>query len=251
MELKYLRSLIDPGEAVGVLAAQSIGEPSTQMTLNTFHLAGFGAGNVTLGVPRLREIIMTASRSIKTPNIRLTTRAHVTDQETEWLAKRLSRVILSQLVDEIVVTERFVKDEDELGSSKIYVVRLRFFPRKEYEEEYAVTAKQVQNVLSTQFMRQLAIRVKFTVKKTSGGRKRKVGVVEAAPNIGQGKKSTSGVETGDERITGGNGGESDGFFQRGYLTNLKMMTTTTIIRNVLDRLKNKASMMVRTMKTRQ
>jgi DNA-directed RNA polymerase I subunit RPA1 len=52
MELKYLRSLIDPGEAVGVLAAQSIGEPSTQMTLNTFHLAGFGAGNVTMGVPR-------------------------------------------------------------------------------------------------------------------------------------------------------------------------------------------------------
>jgi len=210
MELKYLRSLIDPGEAVGVLAAQSIGEPSTQMTLNTFHLAGFGAGNVTLGVPRLREIIMTASRSIKTPNIQLTMRAHVSDTETEWLAKKLSRVILSQLVDEIVVTERFVKDQDELGSSKIYVVRLRLFPRKEYEEEYAVTANQVQSVLSTQFMRQLAIRVKFTVKKTSGGRKRKVGKVEAAPNIGQGKKKATGAETDDERNTGGNGGESDG-----------------------------------------
>lgn len=47
MELKYMRSLAAPGEAVGVIAAQSVGEPSTQMTLNTFHMAGtpnpFGA----------------------------------------------------------------------------------------------------------------------------------------------------------------------------------------------------------------
>ena len=83
MELKYLRSLVDPGEAVGVLAAQSIGEPSTQMTLNTFHLAGFGASNVTMGVPRLREIIMTASRSIKTPNVTLTMRPTTTDEEAD------------------------------------------------------------------------------------------------------------------------------------------------------------------------
>ena len=38
--LKYLQALAAPGEAVGVLAAQSVGEPSTQMTLNTFHMAG-------------------------------------------------------------------------------------------------------------------------------------------------------------------------------------------------------------------
>lgn len=43
LSLKYLHSLVDPGEAVGLLAAQGIGEPSTQMTLNTFHFAGFGA----------------------------------------------------------------------------------------------------------------------------------------------------------------------------------------------------------------
>ena len=43
MELKYMRSLAAPGEAVGVIAAQSVGEPSTQMTLNTFHMAGMGS----------------------------------------------------------------------------------------------------------------------------------------------------------------------------------------------------------------
>ena len=48
---------------------QSIGEPSTQMTLNTFHFAGRGEMNVTLGIPRLREILMVASRSQKTPTM--------------------------------------------------------------------------------------------------------------------------------------------------------------------------------------
>lgn len=66
---KYYLSLITPGEAVGALAAQSFGEPSTQMTLNTFHLAGHGGANVTLGIPRLKEILST--KSTKTPAMNL------------------------------------------------------------------------------------------------------------------------------------------------------------------------------------
>lgn len=42
---------------VGALAAQSLGEPATQMTLNTFHFAGVSSKNVTLGVPRLKVIL--------------------------------------------------------------------------------------------------------------------------------------------------------------------------------------------------
>ncbi len=53
---------------VGALAAQSLGEPATQMTLNTFHYAGVSAKNVTLGVPRLREII-NVSKNPKTPSL--------------------------------------------------------------------------------------------------------------------------------------------------------------------------------------
>ncbi|CAN0124332.1 unnamed protein product, partial [Ectocarpus fasciculatus] len=65
MWVKYMRCLANPGETVGSIAAQSVGEPSTQMTLNTFHLAGHGGANVTLGIPRLREIIMTAAKNLK------------------------------------------------------------------------------------------------------------------------------------------------------------------------------------------
>jgi len=53
----YGRSLIEPGEAAGIVSAQSIGEPGTQMTLRTFHFAGVREQNVTLGLPRLIEIV--------------------------------------------------------------------------------------------------------------------------------------------------------------------------------------------------
>ena len=65
---KYDRNMVEPGEMVGVLAAQSIAEPATQMTLNTFHFAGVSAKNVTLGIPRLKELFH-ASVKIKTPNV--------------------------------------------------------------------------------------------------------------------------------------------------------------------------------------
>ena len=56
--MKNWQSWAQPGELVGIIAAQSIGEPSTQMTLNTFHLAGVAAkSNMTRGVPRLEELL--------------------------------------------------------------------------------------------------------------------------------------------------------------------------------------------------
>ena len=54
VKFKFYQSLAPAGEAIGSIAAQSIGEPTTQMTLNTFHLAGVADKNVTLGVPRLQ-----------------------------------------------------------------------------------------------------------------------------------------------------------------------------------------------------
>ena len=53
----YLAAMVQPGEAVGTVAAQSIGEPGTQMTLRTFHYAGIREFDVTLGLPRLIEIV--------------------------------------------------------------------------------------------------------------------------------------------------------------------------------------------------
>jgi DNA-directed RNA polymerase I subunit RPA1 len=98
VELKFMRSLIEPGESVGLLASQSIGEPSTQMTLNTFHFAGRGEMNVTLGIPRLREILMVASVHIKTPTMEVPVldlpEAH---EKCVELQRQLTKVSLSQV----------------------------------------------------------------------------------------------------------------------------------------------------------
>ncbi|KAK1444475.1 beta and beta-prime subunits of DNA dependent RNA-polymerase [Babesia gibsoni] len=64
----YQKAICVPGEAIGALGAQSIGEPGTQMTLKTFHFAGVASMNVTLGVPRIKEII-NAANTIQTPII--------------------------------------------------------------------------------------------------------------------------------------------------------------------------------------
>lgn len=66
--IKYTMATMESGEAVGAVAAQSIGEPGTQMTLKTFHFAGVASMNVTLGVPRIKEII-NATKNISTPII--------------------------------------------------------------------------------------------------------------------------------------------------------------------------------------
>ena len=68
IETRFLQAQVHPGEMVGALAAQSLGEPATQMTLNTFHFAGVSSKNVTLGVPRLKEII-NVSKKPKSPSL--------------------------------------------------------------------------------------------------------------------------------------------------------------------------------------
>jgi DNA-directed RNA polymerase II subunit RPB1 len=81
LESRFTRALVNPGEMVGVLAAQSIGEPATQMTLNTFHFAGVSSKNVTLGVPRLKEILNLAT-NIKTPSMVVYQEGEGANQET-------------------------------------------------------------------------------------------------------------------------------------------------------------------------
>ena len=113
-----------PGENVGVLTAQSLGEPSTQMTLNTFHLAGFGGANVTLGIPRLVEIIMTASRHIKTPLMELYLRSpHGQDEaKAERLAHKLRCIRLDEVVQRVQSSERIGKGSD---GSKMRLYRVQ------------------------------------------------------------------------------------------------------------------------------
>ncbi len=63
---EYRQMCVEPGEAVGLVSAESIGEPGTQMTLNTFHFAGVAEMNITMGLPRIIEIL-DGTKSLQTP----------------------------------------------------------------------------------------------------------------------------------------------------------------------------------------
>ncbi|OMH85058.1 DNA-directed RNA polymerase III subunit RPC1 [Zancudomyces culisetae] len=93
---KYQSSKIEPGTAVGALGAQSIGEPGTQMTLKTFHFAGVASMNVTLGVPRIKEII-NAAKVISTPIITAKLVSENSLQSARIVKGRISKCLLGEI----------------------------------------------------------------------------------------------------------------------------------------------------------
>lgn len=119
------------------------------MTLNTFHLAGHGAANVTLGIPRLRELVMTASANPKTPSMKLPIKDHVAEEDLALFIKDAKRVTLSELVEKVTVTERLSSKTVANGQSRsrTYTVLLDFFPAEEYLEEHNLTPQQILDAL--------------------------------------------------------------------------------------------------------
>ncbi|KAJ1564401.1 DNA-directed RNA polymerase III subunit RPC1, partial [Nowakowskiella sp. JEL0078] len=95
---KYSRARIEPGTAVGAIGAQSIGEPGTQMTLKTFHFAGVASMNVTLGVPRIKEII-NAAKKISTPIIeaRLCSGVDINEKSARVVKARIEKTLLENV----------------------------------------------------------------------------------------------------------------------------------------------------------
>lgn len=150
VQYKALRSLSVPGDAVGVLAAQSVGEPSTQMTLNTFHFAGRGEMNVTLGIPRLREILMVASENIKTPSMDIPFLPGVSLKQAEKLKTRLTKVTMSQVLEKIEVRERI----DINSRKRVHILNFVFLHESEYSKNFSVTPRRILTYFETRFLRE-------------------------------------------------------------------------------------------------
>ncbi len=110
IKVKWTRCRINYGEMVGSIAAQSIGEPCTQMTLNTFHFAGVISKNVTLGIPRLKELLDQA-KTIKTPSNTIRFIPEVS-KDREFAAFLADTLPLTRLSD-IVISCDFVYDPDD------------------------------------------------------------------------------------------------------------------------------------------
>ncbi|XP_060699719.1 DNA-directed RNA polymerase I subunit RPA1 isoform X2 [Hemiscyllium ocellatum] len=153
--LKWQRALCEPGEAVGLLAAQSIGEPSTQMTLNTFHFAGRGEMNVTLGIPRLREILMVASANIKTPMMSIPVlNSKKALKKVKKLKKQLTRVCLSEVLHKIEVKDSF-QVQGTLEKFRIYQITFHFLAYSLYRQEKCLTPNDLLHYMETRFFQLL------------------------------------------------------------------------------------------------
>ena len=191
VDIKYMKSVIEPGEAVGVVAGQSIGEPSTQMTLNTFHLAGHSAKNVTLGIPRLREIVMTASRSISTPHMSLYLIPELDEGAGQTFAKGISKLTLAEVINEVSVDEH-IGAGIGFARAKIYKVRLNLFPAKEYCETYAVTVADILRTIEFKFIPLLSRLIRKEL--TSKGDGKLLKHSASQPEVG---KSSGRIEEAD------------------------------------------------------
>lgn len=188
-----MKSVVDPGEAVGIVAGQSVGEPSTQMTLNTFHLAGHSAKNVTLGIPRLREIIMTASNHITTPVMTLHLNPELTEEAGHRFAKSISKLTLAEVIDTVSVSERIGRGVG-YATAKSYNIRLAFFPSEEYQEQYAIKVQDVLRTLEYKFIPRLARIIKKEL--TSKGDAKLLKTSAAQPEVG---KSSGTIEQATSR----------------------------------------------------
>ena len=102
VKASYSQMQIDPGEAIGIVSAQSIGEPGTQMTMRTFHFVGVSALNVTLSLPRLIEIL-DVRKEPKTPSMMIALKSnHNRSREAaEAVANKIMEVEVAKVVKEI------------------------------------------------------------------------------------------------------------------------------------------------------
>ena len=99
----FFKSRIEPGDMVGVIAAQSIGEPATQLTLNTFHFAGVGQkSNVTRGVPRINELL-NLTHSPKTQSLTIALHPSISDDPVKAIVacSLLKTVKLDNIVTDL------------------------------------------------------------------------------------------------------------------------------------------------------
>ena len=226
--MKYLKSMVDPGEAVGVLAAQSIGEPSTQMTLNTFHLAGHGAVNVTLGIPRLREILMTASADLKTPTMELPLRrvispnsaasavgrSQVVDKSrAQKMARRLSKLNLLEFIlssQPCVVHETVQATAARNEYLRDVVVRVNFAPLHAIKNFFGLKWKDdLLGAVGAQFINQFLKKLAQELKTLTGERRFAAGASSAdeVQNAGD-SQPTLDVDDGKEGEDEGKGADT-------------------------------------------
>jgi len=162
---EYLTSIAEPGESVGIIAAESIGEPGTQMTLNTFHFAGVSEMNVTTGLPRLIEIL-DGRQNISTKMMEVYLKKPYSEgKNIEKIASQLKETTLQEVIkslsiniaETLLVVELNQKKLSSLGIKPTQIIKVleksfkqyTFKPGKESDYSIIVKSKAKEDILSS------------------------------------------------------------------------------------------------------
>jgi DNA-directed RNA polymerase subunit A' len=116
----YDNAQAEPGQAVGIVTAQSIGEPGTQMTLRTFHFAGIAERNVTLGLPRLIELVDARKKPVTpTMDIYLNGNAKTDQKAAVEVARNILQTTVKDLIMDVPSTDYKTKITLNLNEKKL------------------------------------------------------------------------------------------------------------------------------------
>ncbi len=125
-EERYENMIMAPGEAIGIIAAQSLGEPGTQLTMRTFHFVGVAELNVTTGLPRIIEIV-DARKTVKNKAmiIHLKSPYNKDKQFANKLAHRIKQIPLKEISDEFILDIANLTINIELNKNTIKTYGLK------------------------------------------------------------------------------------------------------------------------------
>jgi DNA-directed RNA polymerase subunit A" len=157
----YLKSMFEPGEAIGIITAQSISEPATQMTMRTYHFAGSAGIKVTYGLPRLVEIF-DAKKELETPVMEIYLKKKFNNMEK---ARELAENIVEKKISDAVkgisinLSENSIEiePEDMRKSEKIIKIIKETFPEikiKERSKSIIISPKEEADVKTLQVLRE-------------------------------------------------------------------------------------------------
>jgi DNA-directed RNA polymerase subunit A" len=164
----YLKSMFEPGEAIGIITAQSISEPATQMTMRTYHFAGSAGIKVTYGLPRLVEIF-DAKKELETPVMEIYLRKEFNNMEK---AREIAESIVERKISDVVkgvsinLSENNIEiePEDMRKSGKIIKVIKEAFPGikiKEKTKSIVIFPKEEADVKILQTLREKILNLHF------------------------------------------------------------------------------------------
>ncbi|MFH1642310.1 MAG: DNA-directed RNA polymerase subunit A'' [Nanoarchaeota archaeon] len=133
---EYENAKVAPGECVGLISAESIGEPGTQMTLNTFHFAGVAEMNVTMGLPRVIEIL-DGRKTLSTPMMEIyLEKPYSQGKDIRKLAMSIKATKMEEIVKEFIINIADITIELKLNKEKM--------------SEYSITENMIIKAAQTQ-----------------------------------------------------------------------------------------------------